>query len=229
MGFLGSRVTNAISNNPLGKTLFGGGNVISCEQHEPYRNFRFEVRVDGYISIGGFSKISGIKESSDEIQYREGNWQYGITVNKYPGLVKYEDVVLETGFSNDDTIIHWRAAVAGMGTLTTGVVADGTAEQTASFFGVPLPGIDVINYKKTVYIVMFNKGDPRVPGRTLVLYRAWPKALEISPLDAKGSEIVIESLTLAHSGLGWRSELEWKELAKQMGRGIAGQIAGAVF
>jgi len=226
----GSNISNAASNSPIGDIFFGGrGNVISSERHTPYRNFRFEVMVDGVVAVGGFSKISGLKEESDIIEYREGNWVFGITPDKLPGLIRYDDVVLETGFSSDNTLIHWRQAAAGMGTLSTGVANDGDPVQhRGSLFGIiPFPGIDLLDFRKTVHITIFKKGDPAVPGRTLVLFRAWPRALEISPLDGRGSEIIIESLTLAHTGMAWSDEIDWKDVARSIGRSLAGQVGSA--
>ena len=59
---------------------------------EPYRNFKYLVSIDGFTS-GGFSKVSGLKMTTEVFEYREGG--ENTTVHKLPGQTKFDPVSLE--------------------------------------------------------------------------------------------------------------------------------------
>jgi len=160
---------------------------INTTVQDPYRNFRFVVDIGGGRVAGGFTKASGLKESSDTILYREGNYGYGITHKKVPGIVKYDDIVLARGASDNLDLVAWRRTVAGCD--GTSKVADG---RPADY-----------GYRKTITIYLLERGDPEFRSRRAKVVRAWPKGIEWSPLEGKGSDIIIESVTVANEGIIW--------------------------
>jgi len=173
--------------------------TISSELDEPLRNFKYHVSVTGIVSEAGFSKVSGIEEESAVLEYREGNYKWGVTTKKSPGLVKYSPVLLEHGFSANTSMEGWRAQVGG--TAGTRRVEDGLA---------PLKNSQA-PYKRTVTISILGKGDPAYTERRCYLYRAWPSKLAISSLEGMGNGIIIESMTLQHEGLAWGEPASWME------------------
>jgi phage tail-like protein len=67
--------------------------------NDPYGQFNFLVEIDGVVK-GGFSEASGLTTDTNIIEYREGNEQQG-TTRKLPGLMKYNNIVLKRGWTND--------------------------------------------------------------------------------------------------------------------------------
>jgi len=137
-------------------------------------NWKFTLTFTQGFVDAGFSKASGLEIDTDEIEYREG--KDPSTPTKFAGQTKYPNIVLERGqLTNLDAF----AAV--------GVVFDKTSGQGSA------------NYKFECFI---NQQD-----RTGVIVRqwkvnqAWVKNWKLSDLDASTSELVMETITLAHEGL----------------------------
>lgn len=81
------------------------------DRKDPYRSFNFIVELDG-ITRAGFQECSGLDSSQDPIEYREGN--DGLTARKLPGLVKYSNITLKRGITDDVELWEWRqAAMSG--------------------------------------------------------------------------------------------------------------------
>ena len=72
---------------------------------DPYRAYYFKVELDG-INRAGFRECSGLDTSQDPIEYREGT--EGLTARKLPGLVKYSNISLKWGITNDAELWDWR-------------------------------------------------------------------------------------------------------------------------
>ncbi len=79
---------------------------------DPYRAYNFLVEIDG-ITRAGFRECSGLDSAQDPIEYREGDEKY-LTVRKLPGLVKYSNISLKYGITDDEELWQWRTkAVEG--------------------------------------------------------------------------------------------------------------------
>jgi len=155
---------------------------------DPFRSFKFSVVVNGAGNAQiGFQKVSGLKESSDVVEYREGNqpvWKM-----KLPGLTNYDPVTLTKGATNNNFLFAWREGVARYG--SDGGIGD----------GVPA-GAERTGFRRTVDISLYDKGEPNTkPVRQWRLHLAWPSELSVSDLNAEGSEVLIETLVLQHEGL----------------------------
>ena len=72
---------------------------------DPYRAYYFQVELDG-INRAGFRECSGLDSSQDPIDYREGNDD--LTTRKLPGLVKYSNITLKWGITDDAELWDWR-------------------------------------------------------------------------------------------------------------------------
>jgi len=76
---------------------------------DPYANFNFLVEIDG-IATAGFQEVSGLGAEVDVIEYREGGNNPG-AVRKFPGLIKYSNIVSKRGFTQDRSLWNWFEAV----------------------------------------------------------------------------------------------------------------------
>ena len=79
------------------------------KRNDPYGQFNFLIEIDGVVR-GGFSEASGLTTDTNIIEYREGNEQHG-TVRKLPGLIKYNNIVLKRGWTQDKKLWDWRKNV----------------------------------------------------------------------------------------------------------------------
>lgn len=77
----------------------------SDDRSIPYHAFHFVIEIDG-IQRGGFRECSGLDSTSDVILYREGSDP--TTLRKLPGLVKYSNITLKWGSSDDTDLWKWR-------------------------------------------------------------------------------------------------------------------------
>jgi phage tail-like protein len=79
------------------------------KRNDPYGQFNFLIEIDGVVK-GGFSEVSGLTTDTNIIEYREGNEGQG-TTRKLPGLMKYNNIMLKRGWTNDRSLWNWRKQV----------------------------------------------------------------------------------------------------------------------
>lgn len=79
--------------------------MATGERKDPFRAFNFLVEIDG-ITRAGFRECSGLDTAQDPIDYREGG--EAIHVRKLPGLVKYSNISLKRGITDDAELWEWR-------------------------------------------------------------------------------------------------------------------------
>jgi phage tail-like protein len=77
-------------------------------RHDPYRNFRFRVEIDG-ISVAGFSEAQIGETVTEAIDYREGNEPN--RVRKLPGLHKFGNVTLKCGMTASMALYDWHKLI----------------------------------------------------------------------------------------------------------------------
>jgi phage tail-like protein len=143
---------------------------------DPYRNFKFEVEIDGFVRAG-FSKVTGLSRTTEEISYREGGENE--TPHKLPGQTSFGDITLERGISDDDDFQSWSDTIFN--------VDQANGEQGGE------------DFRRKVVIYLKNKaGERRVKW---TVFRAWPKELSAGDLDANANDVEIESMVLANEGI----------------------------
>lgn len=77
---------------------------------DPYSGYNFAVELDG-ITRAGFSECSGLENSQNAVDYREGTDRY-LSVRKLPGLNTYGDITLSRGITADNKLWEWRQKAA---------------------------------------------------------------------------------------------------------------------
>ena len=140
--------------------------------NDPLRNFRFRLEIDG-ITQAAFSDVMIAETTIDAIDYREGTDQQP-NVRKLSGLTKYGNITLKWGLTVSDTalkLFEWFASVSA---------GRGNRAQKVT--------INVLN----------EAGDEAA---RFLVEEAWPVKYDLSDLNAKGNEVFIELLELAHEGL----------------------------
>ena len=141
----------------------------------PHRNFQFTVTQSGFTR-GGFSKVSGLKVSTETIDYREGGETQ--VVRKLPGQTTYEPIVLERGQTNNGDFLDWCEQVH-----TVGTVAQASDEAIL----------------RPLVIGLLDRTGVLV--REWEVSQAWPSEYERGEMDATGNDILIEKLVLQHAGV----------------------------
>lgn len=79
--------------------------MATGERKDPFRAYNFLVEIDG-ITRAGFRECSGLDTTQDPIDYREGG--EALHVRKLPGLVKYSNITLKRGITDDAELWAWR-------------------------------------------------------------------------------------------------------------------------
>jgi phage tail-like protein len=120
---------------------------------------------------GGFSECSGLTTDTNVIDYREGN-EKQLTARRLPGLMKYNNIVLKRGYTADKSLWQWRKQVI-----------DG----------------QVPTSRTTGSIILLDDARNRV--LTWNFREGWPCKWEGPALNAKTSEVAIETLEICHEGL----------------------------
>src|SRR2546430_1649135 len=108
---------------------------VNITRFDPYKSYRFHVFFkESTTPVAGVSKVSGLKRSSDPIEYKEGG---NPIILKGLGRTKYEPVTLERGVTHDRDFEDWANAAQ--------VLDQGHPTQS-------LPGL-----RRTVHVVLLNE------------------------------------------------------------------------
>lgn len=94
-----------------------------------------------------------------------------VTVRKLPGKTTYNDITLKWGVTSSTELYEWRQQI-----------------------------IDGLVLRLNISVVLFDLANSLEVARWNV-FRAWPTRYEGPSLNAKGNDIAIDTLVLAHEGL----------------------------
>ncbi len=79
--------------------------MATGDRNDPYRSFNFQLEIDN-IPTGAFSECSGLTTEVDAVDYREGT-DLQPNVRKLSGLVKFNNIVLKRGVTQDKSLWNW--------------------------------------------------------------------------------------------------------------------------
>ena len=139
---------------------FGTGPADSSSQ-------RARVAIEG-VTTADFHEVTGLKFEVDVIEVMEGG---GTLIRKLPGTLKYNDIVLKRGYTNDTALYDWATAKACTGNVLRAKMSVQVLDQS----GTPIATYNVVN--------------------------AWPKSYEGPTLSASTNEMAIETIVLTHEGM----------------------------
>jgi phage tail-like protein len=123
------------------------------------------------ITQAGFSEATIPDTAQDPIEYREGNEIP--TVRKIPGLIKYGNLTLKWGITDSAIeLYNWRK-----------LVEQGKFSE----------------YRRNIAVILMDEeGSPKSRWE---FREAWPTKYDAPDLNAKGNDIAIETLEIAHEGM----------------------------
>ncbi|MBA2676260.1 phage tail protein [Ramlibacter sp.] len=136
---------------------------------DPYVNFNFLVEIDG-ITRAAFHEAGGLDSSIDTIEHREGG--ENITMRKLPGQVKFSNISLKWGMSDDTDLYAWHKQWAD--------------------------GDPAASRRNGSIVLLDRQGQEKARWN---FFNAWPAKWTGPSFNAEANDIAIESLELAHEGL----------------------------
>jgi phage tail-like protein len=145
--------------------------AIERPNKNPYSAFNFVVEING-AQIAAFQEVSGLDSENTPIEYREGADPLNST-RKLPGQAKHANVICKRGMTGSLALWDWRKEVRDGGTT--------------------FPPTRDVTIK-----LLDEKHQPVLKWR---LTNAWCCKLSGPSLNAKGNEIAIETMELAHDHL----------------------------
>ncbi len=132
---------------------------------------RWYLEIDG-ITEGIFREVTGLDSETEVIEHRVTGKGGNLVVHKVPGALKWPNIVLRRGITDDKRLHDWRKQIE-----------NGGIEANRKNGSVTLYAPD----GKVVCKYTFKK--------------AWPCKFKGPALDSTKNEIAIEELELAHEGL----------------------------
>jgi phage tail-like protein len=151
--------------------------TVNISRYDPYKTYRFLVYFGTSTSpVAAVSKVTGIKRSSDVIEYKEGG---NPIILKGLGRTKYEPITLERGLTQDKDFVNW----ANM----SQVLDHGS------------PNTSLANLRQNIRIDLLNEEGQ--PVWRFFVYRCWVSEYQALPdLDAGANAIAIEHIKLENEG-----------------------------
>ena len=78
---------------------------VNMARANPYPNFAFQIYFGSSTTpVAGVSKVTGLKRSSDPIEYKEGG---NAIIRKGLSRIKYDAITLERGITHDTDFENW--------------------------------------------------------------------------------------------------------------------------
>ncbi len=148
----------------------------------PLTKMNFFVQVEGRTGNAAFSEVTGIEATVDLIEFRQGN-SGSLAPVKLPGLVKHGNVTLKMGYIINSDFKTW--------------CMDCVSETRGQ-----IPRNNVI-----IELIDINSGAPQQAqtalgnGRQWTLTNAWVTKYSAPDLDAKNSDVAIETVEIAYEEL----------------------------
>jgi phage tail-like protein len=103
-GSLSSTVSSALGSLGLGSSGGGGGGT-GGPAGDPFTSLRFWVEVESEVKAA-FAIVSGLELEIEVVDYKEGGHNHA-NHKRITGGVKYKNLVLKQGVSNDDFFWRW--------------------------------------------------------------------------------------------------------------------------
>lgn len=79
------------------------------DRKDPYLSYNFLVEIDGIVRAG-FRECTGLDSTQDPVEYREGTDAF--TPRKLPGMVRFSNITLRSGMTDDPELWEWRQKAA---------------------------------------------------------------------------------------------------------------------
>jgi phage tail-like protein len=140
------------------------------QRNDPYGQFNFLVDIQG-ITVAGFSEVSGLTTDSNVMEYREGS-------DNNHG---FNTMRMLPGLTKFNRLV-----------LKDGITTDG------SLWAWRLTVLQGATVRKSGTISLLDEGRNKVLSWSF--HDGWPAKFEAPALNAKTSEVAIQTLEIAHEG-----------------------------
>jgi phage tail-like protein len=162
---------------------------VNTSRFDPYKSYAFLVYIGSSTTpAAGVSKVTGLKRSSDPIEYKEGG---NAIILKGLGRTKYEPITLERGITHDTDFESWANA--------------------AQVLDKGAPSTSLKNLRQELRIDFLN--EERQTVLRFLIHRCWVSEYQALPdLDAGSNAIAIEHIKLENEG--WERDLSVNEIAE---------------
>jgi phage tail-like protein len=134
-------------------------------------NYAYQIEID-QVTLAQFKEVSGLQTEIQPIEHKENRTGGIPVIKKLPGPVKWGDVTLKRGKTDNPAFWKWIKEVQ-----------DGK--------------IDSARRNASIVLYDYERGEK---ARFNIL-NAWPSKVSVGTLQAGGSEVVLEECTLVHEGL----------------------------
>jgi phage tail-like protein len=138
---------------------------------EAIAGLRWYLEIDG-ITEGIFKEVTGLDSENEVIENRVTGKGGNLIVQKIPGALKWSNIVLKRGVTDDKKLWEWRMKIQD------GLVENNRRNGTLTLYSPDL---------KPVAVYTFKNG--------------WPCKYTGPSVDASKNEVGIEELVLAHEGI----------------------------
>jgi phage tail-like protein len=161
----------------------------NINRFDPYKTYRFLVYFGTSTTpVAAVSKVSGLKRSSDVIEYKEAG---NAVILKGLGRTKYEPITLERGVTQDKDFETWANAAQ--------VLDHGSASTSLA------------SLRREISVTLLN--EEAQPVLRWILHRCWVSEYQAVPdLDAGANAVAIEHVKLENEG--WERDLTLAELTE---------------
>jgi phage tail-like protein len=146
-----------------------------AERTDPLVSFHYAIEIESIVS-GYFTECSGLGSEHEIIEHKVVDKSGHESILKIPGRMKWENIVLKRGITDNMDIWDWRKMVE------EGNIKD--ARHNGS-------------------VVMFDRSHEEVARWNFE--NGWPVKVTGPAVKSDSNEIGIEELTVAHEGL-WRKK-----------------------
>lgn len=146
---------------------------VNTYRIDPYKNFKFRVKWDGKY-IAGISKVGSLRRSTEPVTFRDGD--DSSNPHTSPGEWTFDPIVLERGVTHDLEFENWANLSFRLGGQ-----------------------MSLKTFRKDITIELLNEQGILV--KAFKVFRCWVSSYQVLPtLDANGSSVAIESITLENEG-----------------------------
>ena len=143
----------------------------SGRESDPLVGFQFSLDLQGQVT-GFFSEVSGIGSESEIVEHKVVTDKGIEVVQKIPGRLKWNDVTLKRGITDNLEIWEWRK-----------LVEEGTLDKA----------------RKSCSIIMYDRaGKPQARWN---FTNAWPSKVTGPEAKADSNDLGVEEMVLEHEGL----------------------------
>lgn len=163
---------------------------VNTNRFDPYKSYAFLVYFGTSTTpVAGISKVTGLKRSSDPIDYKEAG---NAIILKGLGRTKYEAITMERGVTHDTDFENWANA--------------------AQVLDKGAPSTSLKNLRQELRIDLLN--EERQPVLRYIIHRCWVSEYQALPdLDAGANAVAIEHIKLENEG--WERDLSLTEPLEQ--------------